>query len=403
MSEWLSYTIGEIAAHAKSALATGPFGSAVSSKNFRSSGVPMLRGSNLTEEVGTRLNETDLVYLDPVLAETFSRSTARRGDLIFTCWGSVGQIGLVDASSQYESYIVSNKQMKLTPNSEIVDSTFLYYYLSQPSMVFEVQSRAIGSTIPGFNLGQLRSLQVSLPAIDEQRAIAEVLGALDDKIAANTKLAETADEYVRSALAAVSYDAEQSISLRDLITQRKTLVDPTQIETSIYAGLEHLPRRSMWLRETGTSDEVTSTKARFEKGDVLFGKLRPYFHKVVAAPQAGICSTDILVAVAKDQELSGFVLAQLASDYVVQETTAASEGTRMPRTSWKDLAAIEVPWPGLESARRFSQQVSEMESAVNAKLDENRTLAATRDALLPQLMSGKLRVKDIENTMGEMV
>jgi type I restriction enzyme S subunit len=279
------------------------------------------------------------------------------------------------------------------------DTRFLSHLLA----VTDIAGYLTGSTQPKLTRAAMDSIRLSVPPIAEQRAIAEVLGALDDKIAANTKLAESADEYVRSALAAVSYDAEQSIILGDLITQRKTLVDPTQVETSIYAGLEHLPRRSMWLRETGTSDEVTSTKTRFEKGDVLFGKLRPYFHKVVAAPQAGICSTDILVAVARDQQLSGFVLAQLASDYVVQATTAASEGTRMPRTSWKDLAAIEVPWPGLESALRFSQQVSEMETAVNAKLEENRTLAATRDTLLPQLMSGKLRVRDIQNTMGEMV
>jgi len=153
----------------------------------------------------------------------------------------------------------------------------------------------------------------------------------------------------------------------------------------------------MWLTDGGHAAEVSSTKSRFEPGDILFGKLRPYFHKVVSAPRGGICSTDILVVRARDAQFSSVLLAALASDAVVEKVVAASEGTRMPRTNWKDLASVEIRWPDPTSAGRLAERLDSIRDATLAVLAENSTLAATRDALLPQLMSGKLRVRDAED------
>jgi len=164
--------------------------------------------------------------------------------------------------------------------------------------------------------------------------------------------------------------------------------------------LEHVPRRLMWLDASGTADAVTSTKAAFRRGDVLFGKLRPYFHKVVAAPEGeGICSTDILVVRPRARALEGFVLAAVASDMTVESCTAASEGTRMPRTSWKGLAAVEVPWPGEAAVEELSAKITALGQRVESGIAENESLSGLRDALLPQLMSGKIRVKDAERVV----
>jgi type I restriction enzyme, S subunit len=252
------------------------------------------------------------------------------------------------------------------------------------------------------NLGILGRLTIPLPRLGEQRAIAEVLGALDDKIAANAELASTADEFVRTSFTSL-LTAEMTI-LGAISNNRRVGVSPEAVAPELpYVALEHIDRRSFWLRDWGRAADATSGKSRFVEGDVLFGKLRPYFHKVVDAPTSGICSTDIMVLTPVDQDLRGFLLAAVGSDAVVQSVTASSGGTRMPRTSWRDLAAVAVPWPGHAAARAFGRKVTSVREAVNAALRENRTLAATRDALLPQLMSGKLRVKDAERVVGEVV
>ena len=151
-SEWRECTVNDIKAPEPNALATGSFGSAISSRFFCAIGVPVIRGSNLSQEVGIRLSDDDLAFVGADKAKEFTRSIARRGDLVFTCWGTIDQVGLIDERSRYMEYIVSNKQMKLTPDRQQVDSLFLYYLFSSPEARARIISQGIGSSVPGFNL-----------------------------------------------------------------------------------------------------------------------------------------------------------------------------------------------------------------------------------------------------------
>ena len=130
---------------------------------------------------------------------------------------------------------------------------------------------------------------------------------------------------------------------------RRTVRPHEIISGTPYIALEHMPRRSIALSEWDKSADVTSGKFAFCKGEVLFGKLRPYFHKVGVAPLDGVCSTDILVITPKAPKWFGFVLGHVSSDELVNFTDLASTGTKMPRTNWTDIAsfALVVPPEGI--------------------------------------------------------
>lgn len=401
MHDWNVVKLASLAANHPAAFATGPFGSAVSAKNFKESGVPMIRGSNLSEDIGVRLRNSDFVFVSEELAEQFSRSIAKPGDLVFTCWGSIGQLGLVEDGGLFDRLLVSNKQMKMTPDQHRVLPLYLYYYLSQPKMVSFVKSQSIGSSVPGFNLGQLRELPVALPELSVQQAITETLGALDDRIVANERLILLLDEWVRSSFATMTGPPHL---LGNFASNIRSQAQPSDVEPStLYYGLEHLPRRCMWAFGAGAASEVASVKSMFYEHDILFGKLRPYFHKVISAPSKGVCSTDILVVRPRDPELAGFVLAACASDEIVRACTAASEGTRMPRIRWKDLEGLLITWPGESVARAFSAQVSLKSNLAHGLIRESHQLARIRDELLPLLMSGKVRVREAERVVEEVL
>ena len=169
-SEWRLTTVEEIAAPRPAAMATGPFGSSISAKYFVPSGVPVIRGGNLSADVTVRFNDEGLVFVSEEKASEFQRSTAVRGDLVFTCWGTINQVGLVDASSRHARYIVSIKQMKLSVDSTKVDSLFLYYLFSGPEKQADILNNGIGSSVPGFNLGQLKKHELLLPPVTGARA-----------------------------------------------------------------------------------------------------------------------------------------------------------------------------------------------------------------------------------------
>jgi type I restriction enzyme S subunit len=275
-----------------------------------------------------------------------------------------------------------------------LDADYFHYLTRTASYRTHILSTASGSTVRHTSPNRIGEFDAPLPPLSEQRAIADVLGALDDKIAANTKLAATADEVVRMWFDEFAGRSADRVVLRDFATNVRVGVNPDEA-SGRYVGLEHVPRRQMWLDSSGSPEDVTSLKSRFERHDVLFGKLRPYFHKVVSAPFDGVCSTDILVIRADDPSLNGFLLACAASDGMVRAANAGSEGTRMPRAKWADLANVGVPWPSDEEVREFSLRVDALRDAVDAALAENRTLASLRDTLLPRLMDGSLRVRDL--------
>jgi len=170
-----------------------------------------------------------------------------------------------------------------------------------------------------------------------------------------------------------------------------------------YIALEHMPRRSIALADWATADEIESNKFVFHQGEILFGKLRPYFHKVGIAPVNGVCSTDILVIVPKHLEWFGFCAGHFSSDAIIQHADQASTGTKMPRTNWNDLARFEVAIPQRKVAEAFTNQFKPMIDRIHQGITESRTLAALRDALLPKLISGELRISDAERIVGRAV
>ena len=157
-------------------------------------------------------------------------------------------------------------------------------------------------------------------------------------------------------------------------------------------ALEHMPRRCIALGEWADSADVSSGKFAFRKGEILFGKLRPYFHKVGIAPLDGICSTDILVVTPKSPEWFGFLLAHMSSDALIEFTDLASTGTKMPRTNWTDISAFKVVLPPRPVAATFTSLVLPMIERIISNLHQSRTLAGLRDTLLPKLLSGEVTV-----------
>jgi type I restriction enzyme S subunit len=192
-------------------------------------------------------------------------------------------------------------------------------------------------------------------------------------------------------------------ALGDVAEHPRRGIQPNEIEAlTPYIALEHMPRRCIALSEWGTADGLESNKFKFQRGEILFGKLRPYFHKVGVAPVDGVCSTDIVVVHPSTENWFGFVLSHISSTTFVEHTNAGSTGTKMPRTSWGEMARYAVVLPPEPIAKAFTEHVRPAIERIITSIHQSRTLAALRDALLPKLISGELRIKDAERVVGTL-
>jgi type I restriction enzyme S subunit len=170
-----------------------------------------------------------------------------------------------------------------------------------------------------------------------------------------------------------------------------------------YVGLEHIPRESWSLASWGTADALQSGKSRFQQGEILFGKLRPYFHKVCIAPVDGVCSTDVLVLKPKQPCWMAFVLCHMSSKPLIDYATRLSNGAKMPRTSWHDLSVYKIVLPPRSLAESFNRIVEPILEKINANIHAAATLTDLRDTLLPRLILGKLRVREAQKLVEAVV
>ena len=126
VEEWHKSKLVDVAAKKRWALNGGPFGSKLSTKHYTESGVPVIRGTNLSAQ--SKFSFDDFVYVSEEKADELRPNNAHPGDLVFTQRGTIGQVGLIPLDSSIPRFVISQSQMKLTPDPEQAEPLFLYYY-----------------------------------------------------------------------------------------------------------------------------------------------------------------------------------------------------------------------------------------------------------------------------------
>ena len=361
-----------------------------------------------------------------------------RGDIIISARGTVGALAQLSRPMAFNQSCYGIRGRK-----GISETDFIYYALHHA--VSSMKQLAHGGVFDTITRDTFRIIEINLPPITEQHAIAKILGILDDKIELNRRMNATLEAIAQALFKSwfVDFDPVRAkmegrwqrgeslpglpAHLYDLFPDH--LVDSKlgdipggwKVETlgdvaehprrgvqldqfssaTPYIALEHMPKRCIALSEWENANGLQSNKFKFKRGEILFGKLRPYFHKVGIAPLDGVCSTDIVVITPKSEKWFGFVLGHVFSDALVKYTNAGSIGTKMPRTNWIDMARYSVPYPPEDVAEAFDSEIRSKVEKLIAAIHESRTLATLRDTLLPKLLSGAIRIKDAENLIGD--
>lgn len=340
---------------------------------YLETGAALIRSQNVHDH---KLNLDDVARIDENAEQQLKSVLVQNYDVLMNITGdSIARCAYVPQDIEI-AYVNQHVSIIRTNPSE-VNYKYLQKYLVSPKVKKQLLDMSDGGTRKALTKGALEGFEIVIPPIGEQKRIAEILGSLDDKIEANSGLLDSLDELIRLEYLSSSDSSELKIS--DVSTEVKDGVSHAEIaDNEVYVGLEHLPRRNVWLREWGKGEDVTSSKSRFKRGDILFGKLRPYFHKVVVAPVDGICSTDIIV-VRPEPGFETLALQALSSDEVVAHATNASNGTRMPRTKWADLKDLDT------SSATGVLEPSYIDYAVSLIM-ENQRLSGTRDHLIRHLI-----------------
>ncbi len=163
----------------KKALVSGPFGSNIGKRFFRPTGVPVIRGNNLKQD---KFVDSGFVFVDDEKADELKNCVAVQDDIIFTAAGTIGQVGIIPKNGKYSKYIISNKQLRLRINTDVISSLFAFYWFSSKKMQGYLISNNVGSALPLLTLRELKSVPIPIPSISEQNKITKILNDFYEKI-----------------------------------------------------------------------------------------------------------------------------------------------------------------------------------------------------------------------------
>jgi len=194
-NHWTWHQLNDLISEDKRSIISGPFGSNISSKYFVDEGIPVIRGNNLSLSL-ERFIDDGYVFVSEEKANELN-AWAEKDDILFTAAGTIGQVGIIGENTKFRKYIISNKQIRVRLNKELINPLFAYYWLACPLMIEYIKQRNTGSTIPLINLSIVKSLPIPVPPISEQNKIVLILSTLDQKIALNRQTNSTLESIAK--------------------------------------------------------------------------------------------------------------------------------------------------------------------------------------------------------------
>lgn len=282
-----------------------------------------------------------------------------------------------------------------------VDPIFIYYFLQ----TLDLGNYAGGSAVPTLNRNHIHTLDVAVPAdVNEQRQIASVMSALDDKVEKNTKINENLYEQLTSYYKHLFSAITPSTSVGELVDSIFSGGTPSTSNEAYWNG-DHY-----WLSSGETSERfiVSTIKTITDAGASNSSTRKANKYDIVIASsgqghtrgQTSMLLTDTyvnqsIIVVHAAPDYLPYLFWNIANRYEELRAISNSNSIRGSLTT-KMIGSLSIPKADITQIRQFSDYAWPIVKAVENNLHENRRLAVMRDTLLPRLMSGELDVSALD-------
>jgi len=378
-------------------IAAGPFGSNLKVSCFVPYGFPIIDGANLK---GFKVTDNLTKFVTEEKARSLGRSIARRGDVVVTISGTLGQIAYIPNDSMFEEYLCSQRQFRISLDTSRVYVPYLVFYFhtnegQSKILAFENQTGVPALSQP---LKNFRKIRIQLPSYDEQRRIASVIESINDKIECNQKLNDNLEQQAKSLYEEMflnNPDADMvSGTLSDIatITMGQSPSGSSYNEDSV-GEVFYQGRAEFGFRFPTRRLFTTEPKRMAEPGDVLLSVRAPVGDLNVAYEKC--CIGRGLGAIHSKTGDSSFMLYTMFA-LKPQLDVFNGEGTVFGSINRDGLSNLPVNIPSAEEIAKFEAVVRPMDNLIRANYEEICRLQSTRDSLLPKLMSGEIDVSDIQ-------
>jgi len=325
-----------------------------------------------------------------------STKILKKGQLIISARGTVGVVSMLGKDMAF-----NQSNYGIDANKELTTNNFLYYLLK--NNIENFISNSYGAVFDTITKETFNQITVSIPDLNEQNEIAEILSSLDDKIdllhRQNKTLEELAETLFRQWFVEEAEQGWEEKSLKDIADHYKENVNPSKNPEIVFKhySLPSYDNGKNPIKEIGK--EILSNKYKIIPNSILISKLNPRFPRVWSiygnsVEKNSICSTEFQVVKPKYNLYFGFIYCFLKSFQVTQELSNSSGGTSgsHQRVNPDDIFNLSFFIPPLIQIEQFDKITKDLWIKINNNYNQIQTLTKLRDTLLPNLISGEVRL-----------
>ena len=393
---WRRTALGELETETGGVIQTGPFGSQLHMSDYSDEGTPVVMPTNIRD---MRIDPTDIARVGDEHVDRLVRHQLRPGDILYSRRGDVEKCALV---TEHETgWLCGTGCLLVRVQGEHIDTRFLAYQLSTPAKRGWIRQHAVGLTMLNLNTGILREIPIELPDFEEQRRIAEVLGALDDKIESNLRTISLSESLILAHFSQLfnSGHVSAGTALSDLmeVNPRYSL---KRESLAIKVSMQDIPSDSPIINTHSVMR--VGAGSRFSNGDVLFARISPCLENgktavvdFLSGSEVGFGSTEFIILSPRGEISTAWIYA-LAREPNFREACrqAMSGSSGRQRLSADFFSRYTIATPKEFDLVAFNKATMPLLTLMGARRNENQRLAQLRDALLPEVMSGRMRVNE---------
>ena len=390
-------------------------GGAWSDKEYVNKGLPVLKVTNCKSK-GFELDDID--YLPISSSQLYAKNKLVKGDVVIATVGS--HPNLVDStagrscivSSIVEGFYLNQNAVCIrTKDSNILDQKYLGYLTKYRLFQHYIQMRGKGAANQmRIAIGAIKSFEFDFPDIETQRRIGNILSSYDALIEINQRqiklLEEAAQRLYKEWFVNLRFPGYEDAQIVDGIPDRWNIGTLGDIAIDVgererkenrskykyYLPIDCLPKKSLSYQQMNDISLAESSLIAFDSGDILFGAMRPYFHKVVIARDNGLTRSTCFVVNSQQESKWAYLTMLLFDDKTIDYATQISVGTTMPYVRWKDFVKMPILVPPNGICKGFSMLTKPILQKANLLAESVIMLTEARDRLLPKLMSGEIEL-----------
>ena len=344
-----------------------------------------------------------------------ARAIPEEGDLILAREAPVGNVSII---MDGQRVCLGQRVVLIKPKRELVDQHFLTYYLLSAEVQHRLKNHANGAVVAHLNVSDIRNLWVTLPEFEEQVAIGKILRSIDDKIELNRQINDNLEQQIQILYREWFIDNPKTewatIALSEVATfvsgysyKGNELVDSSETAMATIKNFE----RNGGFKLDGYKPVSPSSKLKEEQHAELFDILVAHTDLTQNAEVIGnaeiilsknsysdvIFSMDLVKVVAKESFPYQFLLALLLKNPVFKSHCIGYvNGTTVLHMNKRALPDFKIQIPTCEDAARMNEIAKSIFTKMSENLSEIANLTKLRDSLLPKLMSGELKINEID-------